>query len=86
MRKSDAETDDPEPDSESFIVIHKNTRGLTNDDRIEELIEELEDEPWDIITINETWRTDKREYWGTKEGHTYLQDQAMRSKNVELQS
>ena len=43
------------------IVYHKNTRGLSKDDRLGELMEELEGLEWTVITINETMRCHKRE-------------------------
>ena len=49
----------------------KNTCSLTSDDRIHELTQELKvpkDEHWDLVTINETWRTQTEELWKTKGG------------------
>ena len=44
-------------------MVQKNTRSLTNDDRIQELIHEdseFKNERWDFVTINETWEKAKR--------------------------
>ena len=49
----------------NFIVYHKNARGLSNDDRFEELLQELcmvdLINGWDAITLNESWRTADKE-------------------------
>ena len=49
-----AAADQPLPDK--FIAIHLNTRGLATDDRVVELLGELQNLPWDVITVNETKR------------------------------
>ena len=55
----------------SLKIIHKNARSLCKDDSIDELLAELEDTTWDIITLNETWRTERSELWTTREGHVF---------------
>ena len=56
---------------EDFILLQKNCRGLTNDDRIDELRLELTTTQWDIAVLNETWRREKKEYWKTEDGHLF---------------
>ena len=63
-------TPPPSPHNQhDFIVIHKNARSLCKDDSIDELTKELEDTPWHVITINETWRMHRRELFKTKDDH-----------------
>ena len=50
------------------MFIHKNARSLCKDDSVDELIAELEDTTWDIVTLNETWRTERTELWTTERG------------------
>ena len=48
----------------------KNTRSLTSDNRIHELIlwfNELKNSHRNFVAINETWRTQKENFWRTKE-------------------
>ena len=53
-------------------IIAKNTRGLKSDDRIYELINELnQTKTWDIVILNETWRVDECETFATNEGHLF---------------
>ena len=47
-------------------------RGLTSDDRIEELMHELETMSWDFMSINETMRTNRTEIWTTRGGHVFM--------------
>ena len=42
---------------DDLIILHKNARSLCSDDHIDELLTELQPTTWDIIAINETWRT-----------------------------
>jgi hypothetical protein len=58
--------------TDDFIIYHKNARGLSKDDRVDELMEELEGVEWDVIMVNETMRSQKREFWMTHGGHTIL--------------
>ena len=58
--------------TDDFIIYHKNVRGLTSDDRITELLFELDDLPWDAITLNETMRTTRQEHWVTTGGHVFM--------------
>ena len=48
--------------------MHKNARSLTNDAAVDLLVQELSDVQWDVVALNETWRTEKREYWVTEPG------------------
>ena len=57
---------------ENIIIYHKNARGLSKDDRVEELMEELEGLEWNVIMVNETMRSQKREFWTTRGGHIFL--------------
>ena len=52
--------------NDGFILLQKNARSLCTVDAIDELLSELQHTRWHIVTINETWRTDKREFWTTK--------------------
>ena len=54
---------------DDLIILHKNARSLCSDDHIDELLTELQHTTWDIIAINETWRTHRRELWTTKDEH-----------------
>ena len=51
-------------DTITVTMVQKKTRSLISDDRIQELIQELDelkDSHWDFVTINETWR--EQELW-----------------------
>ena len=53
-------------------IIAKNARGLKTDERIQELLTELESiQHWDIIMLSETWRIDAFEMFATNEGHLF---------------
>ena len=59
---------------DSTRILHifaKNCRGLGSADRFDELMEDLQKEQWDIVLVNETWRTDKEEYWVTEDKHIF---------------
>jgi hypothetical protein len=45
---------------------------LSRDDRIEELLRELDDVEWDALTLNETMRTTKEKFWVTTGGHVFM--------------
>ena len=47
-------------------------RGLTSDDRVEELMHELETMSWDFMSINETMHTNRTEIWTTRGGHVFM--------------
>ena len=55
-----------------LTLFAKNCRSLKSDDRVEELIRELDSTNWDAILLSETWREAKREYWETAEGHIFI--------------
>eukprot|EP00973_Karenia_brevis_P094564 12423135-Karenia_brevis.AAC.1 len=55
-----------------FAVILKNARSLTSDERLTEVISELEGEKWDVVLINETWREEKEEFDALPDGHVWL--------------
>ena len=56
----------------TFRIITKNVRGLKTEERIHELITELETaQTWDIIILNETWRVDEFEMWALNDGHLF---------------
>ena len=57
---------------QNLIVLHKNARGLSRDDRITELSTELENMEWDFVSINETMRTTESEIWATQGGHMFM--------------
>ena len=53
-------------------IIAKNVRGLKTDERILELLNELNKlTNWDILVLNETWRVDEFEMFATDEGHLF---------------
>ena len=54
-----------------FHLLVKNCRGLGSADRFDELVEELRQEEWDMVMVNETWRTDKEEHWTTEDDHVF---------------
>ena len=45
--------------------------GLSNNDRIDELLTEFDGQLWDIVLLNETMRNINEEYWTTREGHIF---------------
>ena len=51
--------------------FHLNIRALTTDEKMEELLAELEGVEWDAVTINETWRTSKEEIECLKSKHVW---------------
>ncbi len=58
--------------NQNLIVLHKSARGLSRDDRITELLTELENMEWDFVSINETMRTTETEIWATQGGHMFM--------------
>jgi len=60
------------PPTTDVIVFHKNACGLTNKDRIEELLLELDGPHWDFVTLHEIVRHTKEEFWTTRGGHIFL--------------
>ena len=55
-----------------FVILSKNVRGL-NDDRLEELTDELKQlENWDIVVLSETWRKPKNEFFTMQTGDIYM--------------
>ena len=54
-----------------FIVFLYNVRSLDASHRLDLLINELRDKPWDLIVIVETWREHSEELWKTSEGHMF---------------
>ena len=60
------------PNTETFRIISKNVRGLKTDERLQELMTELEHaKNWDIIILSETWRVDEFEMFATNDGHLF---------------
>ena len=55
----------------SLQIFGKNVQSLQTDAREDELLEELECFDWDVVLLNETWRSQKQERWTTKEGHMF---------------
>ena len=53
-------------------LLCKNVRGLSNDDRLEELLLEALFDEWDILLLSETWRETQREQFTTQDGHVFL--------------
>ena len=63
--------DKPSPDN--FTILSKNARGLGSDNRLEELLIELEFvNDWDILLISETWRSEIREFMALQSGHVFF--------------
>ena len=58
--------------TKNLIILHKNARGLSRDDRITELLTELENMEWDFVSINETMRTTESEIWTEQGGHMFM--------------
>ena len=54
-----------------FIVLSYNVRSLDSGHRLEMLLAELKDRPWDLIVIVETWRESSEEFWKTSDGHMF---------------
>ena len=58
---------------DEFVVYSMNVHGLTNDDRLVELEQELESlNQWDIVVLTETWRKQKNNFSKTKNGHIFM--------------
>ena len=77
-RKADTQNSEtPQPANSEhamneFVILSKNTRGL-NDDRLEELHEELgQVKNWDVLVLSETWRKPKNELFKLHSGHTFM--------------
>ena len=49
----------------------KNLQSIQTDEREDELLAELENLDWDIVLLNETWRSQTQERWKTNEGHIF---------------
>ena len=59
--------------TDDFVILSKNVRGLTNDDRLEELEAELSlVKGWDIVVLTETWRKSTNEYFETHQGNIHI--------------
>ena len=54
-----------------LLIFHKNARGLTTNERIDELHAELNWQHWDAVLLNETMHNTKEEFWITKDGHFF---------------
>ena len=52
-------------------ILSKNLQSIQTDEREEELLAELDTLEWDIVFMNETWRSKTQERWKTKEGHIF---------------
>ena len=52
--------------------LAKNVQSIKSDLREIELFECLVDLSWDILLLNETWRTEREEIWKTAQGHLFL--------------
>eukprot|EP00973_Karenia_brevis_P054422 7562530-Karenia_brevis.AAC.1 len=60
-------------DEQSDFYIHlKNARSLQSDERLEELLAELEMTQWDVVLLNETWRGANEEFDTLESGHLWL--------------
>ena len=58
---------------DEFVIYSMNVRGLTNDDRLVELEQELELlKQWDIIVLTETWRKSTNEFFKTQNGNIFM--------------
>ena len=58
---------------DEFVVYSMNVRGLTNDDRLVELEQELDNlKNWDIIILTETWRKPNNEFFKTNNGNIFM--------------
>ena len=55
-----------------FNLYHKNVRGLASEDRLDELMLELLFSDWDIVSVNETWRDERREFFTVIGGHAFV--------------
>jgi hypothetical protein len=53
-------------------VILKNARSLASDEKLENLLLELEATEWDIVVVNETWRLQKEEHFLFDAGHRWI--------------
>ena len=47
----------------TFIILQKNMRSMHSNEKIEEIVNELEGYRWDAILLNETWRQEQAEIW-----------------------
>lgn len=54
------------------IIILKNTRSLAGDVRMDELLEELVGQHWDMVCVNETWRREVEENFTLNGGHRWF--------------
>jgi hypothetical protein len=54
-----------------FRMLAKNCRGLKSADRFDELMEDLNQESWDIVLLSETWRTEVEEFYVTEDDHVF---------------
>ena len=65
-RKTDDEKD------VTFVVLQKNTRSLNSNDKIEELIREVQDSRGDALLLSETWKPNKAEIWKSHPWQVYM--------------
>ena len=59
-------------DTAKIIIIEKNARCLSGDAPIEEILQDLAGEAWDLVIVNETWRDAKEECFKVDAGHVWF--------------
>ena len=58
---------------DDFVILSKNVLGMSNDDRLVEMQEELDlIQNWDVVFLSETWRKPTNEYFTTHHGHIFM--------------
>ena len=52
-------------------LLMKNVMSLQMEQRLDELMAELDTTEWNAVLLNETWREKKEELWSTPSGHLF---------------
>eukprot|EP00973_Karenia_brevis_P019846 2722377-Karenia_brevis.AAC.1 len=71
-------------DTFDFVVVLKNARSLSSDERMAELLEEVQDAFWDVILVNETWRVEQEEHFELECGHLWFGSGGAKKKNSNM--
>ena len=67
-----ARPEEAERISDKFRIASINARSLAGNGRLHELLAEAGDDEWDVIMVQETWRTEMQEDFLLEEGHRWI--------------
>ena len=67
-----ARSEEAEEKRDKFRIASINARSLTGDGRLHGLLAEAGDDEWDVIMVQETWRSERQEDFLLEEGHRWI--------------